>query len=119
MKKSGLHLTPSMLYAAYELLRVTPPFRAWRLPRGHEIEFHVSVSAGVRGEAAKLTDGYRITISSVLIGTLHSLLYTMAHEMLHVHQFIAKTATAKAHNRQFDKLAARICRIQRWDEKDF
>ena len=34
-----LHLTPDLLEGAYEYLRLSPPFREWRLPDGdHDLK---------------------------------------------------------------------------------
>ena len=54
-----LSLTPDLLAAAYDFLRATPPFKAWRLPESddiaHTVEFLIS-------ERAKNITGTVITV---------------------------------------------------------
>src|SRR5690349_18038866 len=42
IQSMSLRLTPDIIEGAYEFLRMTPPFRGWRLPPADEVEFVVS-----------------------------------------------------------------------------
>lgn len=119
MRKGGLHLTPQMIEAAYELLRATPPFRGWRLPSGDQIEFCVGMARHT-AETRPLAEGYRLMVSNQCVGTLDRLLISVAHEMVHIYQHRTRRETANTeHNRHWHQVAARICRLHRWDGKEF
>jgi hypothetical protein len=116
----ALPLTREMLEQAYEYLCVTPPFRGWNLPHGEDIKFRVIRSKDFCGyhEVAKGT--HIIAISTRCIGRTDSLMVTMAHEMIHTHQWITSMeTTGVVHNTAFKKLAARVCAIHGFDPKLF
>lgn len=118
----SLVLTPAILEAAYEFLRVCPPFKAWRLPPADDVEFHVIARPDREGEYTRYcgTDDHIIGISGKRIGHTSSLIIAMAHEMIHLKQARAKTETKGAeHNAEFGVLSKRVCRIHGWDEKVF
>src|SRR6185437_13045307 len=82
----GLPLTPALIAGAYEFLRLTPPFKGWKLPPAGEIEFvvsrhrnHVAYHRGLR----RKTRAHEIGISEVCVGHTDTLLRAMAHEMIH------------------------------------
>ena len=117
----ALTLTPEMLEGAYEFLRVTPPFKRCKLPHADEVEFVVGNSPNccgwyTAGETAK----HRIMISARNIGHTVSLMATMAHEMIHLHQCHAKRETRNAeHNAAFLRAAALVCKYHGFDPKLF
>lgn len=116
----GLHLTPAMLEQTYELLRVTPPFRGWHLPAGEKIKFVVGATPHRRGHCWSDRWNHEIMISLAAVSTLHELTITMAHEMIHVYQYLHKRETANTeHNADFKRLAARVCSFHLWDAKAF
>lgn len=81
-----MHLTPSMLEAAYEYLRTTPPFNRWKLPHADEIEFAITRHRDRRGDCrAEPRVSARIRISTYYIYTTDELMAVMAHEMCHLH----------------------------------
>jgi hypothetical protein len=114
-----LPITPNLLVAAYEFLRATPPFAAWRLPSADDVEFRVSRTSQWMGRF----DGgppLRISVSAALVGHTNTLVSLMAHELVHLKQHLHRTVTSNtAHNAEFNALAARICRIHGWDPKEF
>lgn len=115
-----MKLTPSRLAGVYEMLRCFPPFHRWRLPPSSEVKFHVSHTD--RWHAAWWIDGERhnIEISEKKHGHMHSLIASMAHEIIHVRQRIAKTETKGAeHNAEFKVLARRVCRAFGFDHGQF
>lgn len=109
-----------MAATAYEFVATTPPFAKWGLPSADEVEFFVTddkLHFGQYGEGA--TVRHRIYISNANIGTPAKLIETMAHEMLHMRQAIAKTDTKKEHNAEFVRLAKQVCRLHAYDLKGF
>jgi hypothetical protein len=114
-----LSLTPSILEAAYTLLQSTPPFHRWKLPLGDDVEFHVTRSSAHRGDYVYSNDTHIIRVSNCLIGSLHELLTTMAHEMCHMRQTIEAPEDKAHHGWRFHRYATIVCRIHGFDRKAF
>jgi SprT-like family. len=109
-------ITQATLIAAYELLRTCPPFLGWRLPDPGEIEFVTIKDRHLYGDC----DGEILRVSVNKHGHLNTLLATVAHEMVHLHQMRAKLETPNTeHNKDFRRRAARVCRIHGFDPKVF
>jgi len=113
---SGVGITVDTLAAAYDLLRVTSPFRGLRLPPSHDIIFQLTKDKALAGYC-NLTDATMISISSHFHSHLQPLLVTMAHEMIHLHEF--RKYGKAGHGEPFQKLAARVCRAHGFDPKVF
>ena len=114
-----LPLTPHMLVGAYEFLRTTPPYRRWRLPEGDGVKFAVNRHQGAiamhQGGSECL-----IEVSSSIVGHTGTLLWVMGHELIHLHQYLAKLETSgTVHNADFRKKARAACRYHGWDERLF
>ncbi len=116
-----MKLTPSLLEAAYEFLRVTPPFRAWRMPAGSYVEFKVSKSREALGtyQLHPRSGLHVITISGARISYVSTLMSVMAHEMVHLHQMHHCTTTKSEHNAGFHRLSKIVCRHHGWDPLEF
>src|SRR5262245_37502604 len=112
----SIAISKATLTAAYELLRTTPPFLGWKLPDSNAIDFAVLRDRTRFGDC----DGETIRISASRHGQLASLLATVAHEMIHLHQMRKKLETANTeHNAEFRRRAARVCRAHGFDPKAF
>lgn len=122
-----LPLTPDSLAAAYEYLRTTPPFRRWKLPPADEVEFHVTRHRVHYGDHDLIGRGQnrrhciRASTSEGMATTTNRLLMTIAHEMIHAYQDgVTRTGSWKTtHNREFHRLAARVCKIHGWILQEF
>lgn len=112
-----LALTPQVLVAAYDFLRVTPPFRGWKLPHSDVVEFHVLRNPGVMGEYSTEAGKHRIGISSATVGATDTLIRTMAHEMTHLYQQLQ--GRDPAHGADFRRYAQRVSRHHGFDPKAF
>lgn len=109
-------ITKATVIAAYELLRSTPPFLGWKLPDSGEINFAVVRTRSLYGDC----DGSTIRVSASRHGQLNTLLATVAHEMLHLHQMRTGLETANTqHNADFHKRAKRVCHIHGFDHRSF
>ena len=106
-----LRLTPEMLATAYEFLRASAPFRAWKLPDADDVEFHVIGARDRRGHyCAGDSALHRIAISASNVGHSETLIRTIAHEMLHLHQREQRSETPNTeHNAEFLRLARMVC----------
>jgi hypothetical protein len=117
----SLPLTKENLAACYDYLCTTQPFSEWNMPDSEDVKFRVVKSGDVRGWYLLEHDGsHTIAISSRCIGRTQSLVETMAHEMIHLHQGDVKMDSPGAqHNRAFWKLADIVCEAHGFDPKLF
>jgi len=116
MASVGLHLTPPILEAAYELLRATLPFRRWKLPPGEEVAFKVTLTSSYSG-ATTIAGGFRIELSAHRHGRLSHVITTMAHEMIHVYEGLH--GVRSHHGAGFMRAAMLVCRYHGFDPKQF
>jgi hypothetical protein len=114
-----LPLTPQRLAATYECLRVFPPFNRLKLP--DDVKLIVSQHRDRFGQYTSDLRGEKhyISISAKKHGHFDSVVQTLAHEMIHLHQGVAKTYTRAQHNSEFHRIAKRACRLFGWDAKTF
>lgn len=115
-----LHLTPEIVEAAYEVLRLTKPFNRWKLPDPDEIEFRAVKMTG-QDQAYCVHDGKRHVIAIAINKhtSLHSLIPTLAHEMLHMHLDRAYPRDRAHHGKRFHRHADQICRHHTFDRGQF
>lgn len=115
-----VHLERQLLVIAYELLVLTRPFRAWKMPPSSEIGFRVMSTELTRGAFNFVNGRPTIYISRKCVGTLHSLVHTMAHEMVHLHEDTRHRARGDVmHSSRFKRLAAQVCHHHGFDPKLF
>lgn len=124
-----MHLTPSILEAAYEYLRTTPPFNKWKLPHADGVEFCVDASTAEYGSYEFDLDQrknddllHRITVSSFKAKSTLHLMETMSHEMTHLHQHVAGLKTRYrdvTHGPKFKRLATQVCKAHGFNLKTF
>jgi hypothetical protein len=114
----ALPLTTDRLRLAYELLAECPPFDKWNLPHGEDVRFRVSRKMREYGQhrctisnAGRYT--HHIEISSMNVTTMETLLRTMAHEMIHVHEQANEVCTphqSTLHTEAFRCFALEVCK---------
>lgn len=109
-------VTPDSLKGAYDFLRVCKPFDKWKLPESDDVKFHVIRARGVMGEFLAPNS---IRVSAHSCRSIETTLMTMAHEMIHLYQYIRGTETRGEHNAEFHRLADRVCKIHLWDRGVF
>lgn len=112
---TALKITTERLAATYEMLRAWPPFSRWGLPPSEMVKFRVTRSK--KNFATWWADGDRhhVEVSEALHSTMQGVVMSMAHEMIHVRQRLAKTETRSEHNAEFHRLAKRVCSIYGFD----
>ncbi len=120
----GLPLSPDLIAGAYKFLRLTPPFRGWKLPHADEVEFVVSrqpFPCRLPSRLRRKVRSHEIGISEVCVGHTGTLLRAMAHEMIHQYQQRARTETPHTPNTTPNSSgwARLVCRYHGWDEKEF
>jgi hypothetical protein len=114
-----LRLTPDMLAAAYDFLRAAEPFKGWKLPEAEELGFHVVRDPKIFADFGMENGVAVIRVSEARNGHAVTLLATMAHEMIHLHQHRRKLDRGGDHNADFRARAARICALHGFDPKTF
>ena len=108
-----------MVRAAYECLRAFPPFNRWRLPLADAVTFRVTNSRKELGSYDTPKGKHTICISRKLVRSGQGLLCVMAHEILHLHQRVARTENCAMHNRAFRRLALIVCKEMGYETKGF
>lgn len=114
-----LKLTPDMLAAAYDFLRLTAPFKSWRpkLPPSSELKFKVIKDPTVYADFGLVKDVPTIRVSVEGVGHTSTLLSTVAHEMIHLYQHL--TGDKEVHGPRFKRKARSVCNAHGFDEKAF
>lgn len=112
-----LHITPEMVETSYELLRLTPPFKGWKLPHADEVLFSILKTKDRHGDYTFDAGKHHIRISYRRHKTLHALTMTLAHEMVHMRDQI--TGTHAEHGATFNKLADTVCKYHGFDRGQF
>lgn len=112
-----LKLNPEILRCAYDYLNATEPFVRWNLPDSEDVTFRVAKTRAAHGWHIASRRGHTIAISSGSTGHTTSLMATMAHELIHVHQ--SANGLPLNHGAAFKKLAAKVCRCHGFDPKTF
>lgn len=115
-----LRLTPEIARAAYDLLALTLPFSRWKLPPSDAVKFRINKSADKRGEYQFGENGHTIIISEASNGHTASMIATMAHELIHLHQMHNRTPGHKSdHGEEFKRLSLLVCKHHGFDPKLF
>lgn len=111
-----IRLTPAMLESAYEWLRTTAPFRAWKLPHADDLVFKVTLHRD-RGGHFRDSIPPEIAISANGIDAYQHLHEAMAHEMIHF--YLDRRGTCDLHGPNFQKVAKRVCKYHGFDYDKF
>jgi hypothetical protein len=121
-----LHLNHQILVQAYELLRLTPPFKAWHLPEADAVEFHaVSIKGVAQAEhyvlanLKKKTEHHVIRLNPKRHHTLAAVMMTLAHEMCHMREYELGYRITGCHGAKFDELAKSVCKHHGFDRGQF
>lgn len=117
-----LHITPDMLEQGYELLKLSKPFSAWKLPDADKVVFLATSidAAGKHGSQGQhWHDGvyHHIQVNPERHHTYHAMLMTLAHEMVHVRQY--ELGRRNTHGVFFERLSAQVCRHHCFDLGQF
>lgn len=113
-----LPLTLDTLRLAYDYLSETPPFNKWNLPESDDVEFRVVRDRGLFGWHNLENGKHIIAVSTGTVGFTDTLLRTMAHEMVHIHE--RSTGPCKSgHSAAFKRWSEQVCRVHGFDPKAF
>lgn len=107
----SLTLNKEMLAAAYDYLCEFPPFNEWNLPPAEDIKFRVSRHRDRFAHHQMIGGDHHIVFSSRFIGRHTTLLATLAHELIHVHQEHSCINSRNPHGKAFQRLADLVCKI--------
>lgn len=116
----SIKISVEILEATYELLRLTEPFKRWKLPPGDEISFRISRDKLNRGEFHVDKKGIPwITANERYHSTIDELLRTVAHEMCHLVDFRSGVRPDVVHGFTFNCMADRVCKAHSFDRGAF
>jgi hypothetical protein len=110
-----LPLTRETLAAAYDYLCTTQPFNKWNLPSSEDIVFRVTRHKDRFAHYTRDVRRHEIVVSAHYIRRTDSLMMTMAHEMIHLHQAESGMENSAQHNAAFRALAEKVCAIHGFD----
>lgn len=119
-----MRLTNEVLQAAYAYLNETGPFVDWNLPDAEDVYFQVTNWKNVQGQCNTVIFGdkyqFRIQISQRFHLYTFSLMQTMAHEMVHMHQRQnCRNHGKQSHGADFQALAREVCAYHGFDPGQF
>ena len=116
-----MQLTSEILRAAYAYLVETPPFNEWNLPDAEDVNFAVTTGRVRQGRCCIWMDPTTIEISDQYHTHTASLMLTMAHEMIHLHQFKngLKKTKHSWHGHLFQAYKQEVCTIHGFDPGQF
>lgn len=116
-----LPLTPTNLRAAYDFLASTAPFKDWNLPDGEDITFKVLRRRDTDAQIDTNKNKVTIAVSAGRNGHTATVLLSLAHEMIHLHETRCKIRWrgVEHHGRAFRKWAAEVCEVHGFDPKLF
>jgi SprT-like family. len=112
-----LRLTPDCLAAAYDFLSETDPFIKWGMPASEDVTFKVVRTTRWHGDCNHTAGKFVLRCSQGTNGHTMTLLGTLAHEMIHIRQFLLKDSGS--HNALFDRLAKQVCKHHGFDIRAF
>lgn len=112
-----LPLNREVLAAAWDFLTETEPFAKLNLPHSEEITFRVIRTKAHYADCGMEGGKPVVRVSEGKNGHVATLLATLSHEAIHVHQF--RVGDSANHNALFHKLAKKVCRIHGYDLKAF
>lgn len=115
-----IQVTVELVEAVYEMLRMTKPFKGWKLPHADDISFAMIRKPGTSGEFYVNPNGIPyICINDKFHHTLQELMKTVAHEMCHLYEHLYYFRQDIHHGAIFRQCADRVCRIHQFDRGAF
>jgi hypothetical protein len=121
-----MYLTPAIVEEMYNLLRACPPFRSWRLPPSDEVAFHITLSKKTFGKCVYDWDDkhtrpprFEFHASARCIRQLGTLTRFMAHEMIHMREYLTGVRDDVKHGASFQRMADQVCRLHGFDRGEF
>ena len=116
----SLRLTPDLLAAAYDYLLTTDPFKGWKLPEADDVGFAVVSDPTIYADFCVTARRVPIIrVSTVKNGHTSTVISTVAHEAIHLQQWLTKKDKGGDHNADFWRKAKRVCAVHGWDLKTF
>lgn len=96
------------------------PFKQWKLPDADKVKIRTVLANDKLGEWRFENKQHWISINDRYIGSSYSLLITLAHEMVHMAQYILKKETPNTeHNKDFYKKLKIVAKYHGFDSKWF
>jgi hypothetical protein len=110
-------ITTKYVKACYALLRSLHPFNKWNLPVASKVRF---VCCRDKTVYATYEPGpHTITVSTAKNGHLHTVLKSVAHEMVHLKLYTSGVEDWDEHDEDFEMYSAPVCEALGFDPKEF
>jgi len=115
-----MRINQTRLAIVYESLAKLPPFSRWKLLPSELITFKLTKDPDFYG---RFTEGESaepplIEINPEMCDTFEEIVRTMAHEMIHLRQYLTggiKPCRNGGHCKKFNRLARQVCEAFDWD----
>lgn len=112
-----IKLTTEMMAHCYDMLAATPIMGKWNLPPSEDIKFKLIKKTDRFAHHTVIGGVHHIAVSIKFVGTFQTLIATMAHEMIHVHQ--DQAGLPRNDGKGFQKIADRVCKELEFDRLIF
>ena len=112
-----IKLTKEMLAHCFDMIAATPLMSKWGLPESEDVKFKLVARKKYFGRYIYDGGNHTIEISTKSVGTFQTLISTMAHEMIHLHQ--SQLDLPVADDAAFDWFAETVCKELELDRLAF
>jgi len=113
----AINLNTEMLAHCFDMLAATPFISKWNLPHSDDIKFKLVSRKRFFGRYIYDGGNHTIEISTKSVGTFQTLILTMAHEMIHLHQSMLDIPVAD--DATFEGFAEALCKELELDRLAF
>jgi hypothetical protein len=111
-------LTTEVLAHCYDMVvAASPTLQRWNLPPSEDIKFKIIKHKDRYGHHEVIGGVHHIAISSVYVTKFETLISTLVHEAIHIHQ--DRCDLPRADNKVFSKFADKLCRELMLDRGTF
>lgn len=113
-----LQLTPDVLAHCYDMVvAASPTLTGWNLPPSEDIKFKIIKRKDRYGHHEVVGGVHHIAISSLYVSSFATLISTLVHEAIHIHQ--DQCDLPRADNKVFSAFADRLCKELELDRGTF
>ena len=102
-----MKLNVEILQTAYDFIASCPPYSSWNLPASEDVAFKIN-GGGDLAWYSRPNGKHTIGVSSS-VTTVGTLMWLMAHEMIHLHENETEMGTRAAHSTAFRIIAKKVC----------
>jgi hypothetical protein len=110
--------TPDMLAHCYDMVIASSrTLKSWKLPPSEDIKFKITNHKDRFAHHEVVGGVHILAFSACYVSRFETLISTMVHEIIHVHQ--DQAGLPRADNKHFSKLADKLCKELELDRATF